>query len=124
MAIVTTALEEVAIAIVLLIGLPELDIEPPLWLVALLMISWFGVAILTYRAGTRALKRRHYIGLDGMVGAQGVIVRELKPYGLVNIRGELWAACAETENISEGVDVTVIAQKRIRLTVRRKEQAL
>jgi len=121
LAIITTALEETAIAVLLLVGLPELGIEMSLWLVVILMLAWLGVAVMIYRAGTQALKRRTYIGLDSMVGVEGITADKLKPYGLVRIKGELWVAKAETESINGDSTVVVVMQKRTHLTVRLKE---
>ena len=121
LAIITTALEETAIAVLLLVGLSELGIEMSLWLVVILMLAWLGVAVVIYRAGTRALKRRTYIGFDSMVGVEGITVDKLKPHGLVRIKGELWVAKAETESINGDSTVVVVMQKRTHLTVRLKE---
>ena len=114
-------MEETAIAVLLIVGLPELGIEMSLWLVVILMLAWLGVAVVIYRAGTRALKRRTYIGFDSMVGVEGITVDKLKPHGLVRIKGELWVAKAETESINGDSTVVVVMQKRTHLTVRLKE---
>ncbi len=118
MAIVSTLLEEAAIAVVALVGLPQLGIEVPLWLLVVIMVAWAALAVFTYRMGSRALGRKPVAGLPSVVGSPGTVVSRLAPEGLVRVGGELWVAKASSGQIEVGEEVIVVTQDRTRLTVR------
>jgi len=120
-AIVTTLLEEAAVAVVVLWLLPKVDVHLPLFVLVIIMLAWAAYAIITYRLGTRALKRKLMIGLPGMVGARGKTVSDLAPEGTVKIKGELWDSRAEGRRINAGVWVTVVGQEGLKLIVRREK---
>ncbi len=121
-AIISTAIEEAAILAIMLIGLPELDIEPPLWLVILVMVVWLAQAIFIYHMGSRALGKKKLVGLDDMVGARGVADGAIDPDGLVNVKGELWTARSAGGRIEDGEEVVVVERNRMRLTVERNNK--
>ena len=91
-AIISTTIEEAALLAIMLIGLPEMDIVLPLWLVILIMAAWLVLAVFIYRMGSRALGKKKLVGLDDMVGTRGVAAGDIDPDGQVNIKGELWTA--------------------------------
>jgi len=122
LAIISTIIEEAALTVIFLVGLPEMDIDPPLWLLFVVLTAWAGMAILVYRAGSRALDRKPVIGLSSMVGSLGVVVNPLSPVGLVRVKSELWAAKTEGGPIDNGEEIVVVGQKRMRLTVERAGQ--
>ena len=94
-AVITTILEEAALAAAYLWGLPALDIDWPLWPLLLLMLGWLSFAVFSFHKGTEALLRKTPPGLPSVVGCRGKVVRALRPNGLVSIGGELWTARAE-----------------------------
>jgi len=112
-AIVSTLLEEAAIAAIVLWGLPRLDIEIPLAGLIALMVAWGAYSVITYRRGSRAL-RTH------MVGSQGEVVSPLAPEGLVRIKGELWQAKSASGRMDTGEEVTVVRQDGLKLVVRKR----
>jgi membrane-bound ClpP family serine protease len=116
-AVVTTILEEAALAAIVLWGLPRLGIHIPLWGLIAMMVIWLASAVLTYHLGSRALKRRPISGLGSVVGSKGRVVRQLAPDGVVRISDELWEARAATGHIDVGEEVTVIEQVGLKLTV-------
>ncbi len=120
-AIVSTTLEEVALAAGVLWGLPRLGIHIPLWVLIIVMLAWGTYAVITYRIGSRALRRKPLVGLPHMVGSKGKVVSPLVPEGLVRIRGELWMAETENNNIGTGEQVTVVGQDGLKLTVRKAD---
>jgi membrane-bound serine protease (ClpP class) len=67
--------------------------------------------------------RRHRVvtGREGMLGATGVVRRELEPGrpGLVLVRGELWQAVGSDGRLGAGVQVIVQGVDGLLLTVRR-----
>ena len=118
LAIVSTILEEVAIAVIVLWALPKADIQLPLWGLITIMVAWAAYAILTFRLGTLALKREQIVGLPNMIGTRGEVISPLTPEGLVRIKGELWVAKAENGEMKSGNEVTVVGQNRLKLVVR------
>ena len=109
-AIVSTILEEAAIAIIVLLGLPKLGIHMPLAGLIALMVAWGAYAIITYRMGSRALIKKPEAGLPHMVGSKGKVVSPLVPEGLVRIKGELWIAKSAERTIGTGEEVIVVGQ--------------
>jgi membrane protein implicated in regulation of membrane protease activity len=111
LAIISTILEETALAVVVLIGLPELGINLPLAVLIVLMIGWAIVALFAYRAGSRALKVKPMAGPEAIIGTRGRVVRPLEPDGLIEIGAELWRAKSDGDNIDVGKEVTIVKRK-------------
>ena len=119
MAIVSTLLEEAALAVVVLWGLPQLGIHIPLAGLIALMVAWGAYAVISYRIGSRALGKKPEVGLPDMVGSKGKVVSPLDPEGLVKIKGELWIAKSAGGRIDIGDEVTVAGQDGLKLVVRK-----
>lgn len=117
-AIVSTILEEAAMAVIVLVGLPEMGINLHLAVLIVLMVGWATVAVLNYQAGSRALNRQPVAGLGTMVGSRGRVVKPLQPEGLVKTNGELWQAKTIDINIDAGIEIIVVGQDRKILLVR------
>jgi membrane-bound serine protease (ClpP class) len=118
LAVVSTILEEAALAVIVLVGLPELGIKLHLAVLIVLMLAWAVIAILNYQAGSRALKRQPVAGLGTMVGSRGRVVKPLQPEGLIKVGGELWQAKSVGPDIDSGNEVIVVGQDRKILIVR------
>jgi len=118
LAVISTILEEAALAVIVLVGLPEMGINLPLVLLILLMIAWAAVAVFSYRAGSRALKRQPVAGLGTMVGSRGKVIKPLQPEGLIKTGAELWRAKTIDVNIDTGIEVIVVGQDGKILLVR------
>ncbi len=119
-AIVSTTLEEAALAAGVLWGLPKLGIHIPLWVLIIVMLAWGAYTIITYRMGSRALRRKPIPGLLDMAGSEGKVVSPLAPEGMVRIKGELWMAKSTSERMDTGEEVTVVGQDGLKLIVRRR----
>ena len=119
LAIVSTTLEEAALAALVLWGLPLLGIHLPLAVLIALMAALAAFAVTTYLLGSRALGRKPVVGLPDMVGGQGRVVSPLAPEGLVRIKGELWESKSDGRRIKAGEEVTVVGQEGLKLIVRR-----
>jgi membrane-bound ClpP family serine protease len=119
-AIITTALEEAAIAVAVLWLLPKIDVHIPLFALILIMLAWLGLAVFTYLLGTRALRKKPEGGLSDMLGTRGEVVKSLDPEGMVRIRGELWEAKSAGRKINAGEEVIVVGQKGLKLVVERE----
>jgi membrane-bound serine protease (ClpP class) len=119
LAIISTLLEEAALVAIVLWGLPRLDIEIPLAGLIAVMVAWGVYSVVTYRRGSRALRKRPLCGLPDMVGSQGGVVSPLVPEGLVRIKGELWQAKSASGRMDTGEEITVVGQDGLKLIVRK-----
>mgnify|MGYP001346138505 CR=1 FL=1 len=117
LAIISTVLEEVALAVIVLVGLPHLGIHIPLAGLIALMAAWGAYSVITYRMGSRALRRKPVVGLPHMVSSKGEVVSPLAPEGLVRIKGELWVAKSASGEIGSGEEVVVERQDGLKLIV-------
>ena len=118
-AIFSTLLEEAAIVIVVLFGLPQLGINIPLAGLIALMAVWLAWSVIIYRIGSRALKKKPLDILPDMVGCKGKVVSPLIPEGLVRIKNELWVAKSARGGVNLGEKVVVVEQDRLKLVVRK-----
>jgi len=123
LAIISTLLEEVALVVIVRWGLPQVEIQIPLWGLIILMVVWAAYSVFTYRLGTRALMRKQVVGLPNMIGTKGEVVSPLTPEGLVRIKGELWVAKSDSGEMKPGGKVIVVGQDRLKLVVRESSTA-
>ena len=112
-AIVSTIIEEIAIAAAGIWGLPQIGVEFPLWGIVLIMIAWLSYSVYTFKKGTKALKIGHILGMPNMVGTKGRVTSSLNPEGWVRIRGELWSTKSLSGEIQPGRDVIVTGQLKL-----------
>ncbi|MFC1897261.1 NfeD family protein [Chloroflexota bacterium] len=119
-AIVSTTLEETALAVGVLWGLPKLGIHIPLWVLIIVMLAWCTYTITTYRMGSRALRKKPIAGLLNMFDSEGEVVSPLMPEGMVRIKSELWKAKSESGEMNTGEKITVVGQDRLQLIVRKR----
>ena len=118
-AIFSTMLEELALVVIVLWGLPQLGIEIPLAGLIALMVVLVAYAVFSYRIVSRALKKKPVVGLPAMVGSKARVVSPLDPEGLVKIRNELWKAKPAGMKIDTGEEVIVVGQDGLELVVRK-----
>ena len=118
-AIFSTLLEEAALVVIALWGLPQLGIEIPLGGLITVVVVWAVAAVFIYQTGSRALKKKPIVGLPAMIGSRGKAVSPLAPGGFVRVKGELWEAKSASGSIDIGEEVTVVEQDALRLVVRK-----
>ena len=117
LAIFSTLLEETALAVIVLWGLPQVGIQIPLAGLIALMAAWGVFSVFIYRMGSRALSRKPVIGLPDMVGSKGKVVSRLDPEGLVKIKDELWVAKSASGEMDTGEKIAVVGQDGLKLVV-------
>ncbi len=117
LAVISIILEEIAIVAIVLWALPEINVHIPLLGLIGLMVAWGAYSVITYRVGSRALRRKHVVGLPDMIGSEGKIVSPLVPEGLVRIRNELWIAKSAGGDMKHGGKVIVVGQDSLKLIV-------
>jgi len=67
--------------------------------------------------GLKAQRRKVFSGIGGMVGATGISLDTLDPFGTVKVQGETWNAESVSGKISAGEKVVVIEMKNLKLFV-------
>ena len=123
-AIFSTLLEEVALAVIVLWGLPQIDIYIPLPGLIIMMVAWVVISVTLYRMGSRALRRKPVTGLSDMVDSRGKVVSPLAPDGVIKIKSELWEAKTAGRKIKTGEVVTVVEQDGLKLIVRKIDKKM
>jgi len=119
LAIISMALEQVAIWVIWRWLLPEFGIKLHFSVLVVVMVAWavFGTWLFIFT--TRVLKKQALVGLPSMVGATGKAAGRLAPKGMVNIRGELWGATSAGGDIDDGEKIVVISEDGLKLLVRK-----
>jgi len=119
LAIVSTALEEVAIWVVWRWGLPQLGIDVPFYILVVVMVGWVVWSAVFFVFVTGTLKRQRIIGLPTMIGCRGKVTEPLTPEGMVTIRSELWQAESIECDMDKGEKVIVVGEDGLKLVVRK-----
>jgi len=118
--IITTLLEEAALATVVLWLLPMFGINIPLWGLILMMAALGAYAWVNYRFGRKALGKKPIISPD--VGSRGRTTTPISPTGYVRVNGELWRALSSS-TINAGEEIVVVGMKEMTLLVSSVEKA-
>ena len=116
-AIISTTIEEAVLAVIVLAGLPQAGINIPLYVLVIMMLGWLLIAVFTYRAGSRALKKKPVV-FGAMIGSRGRVVEALRPSGMIKVGGELWRAEAISGEAGAGDEVMVVGRQGSKLLVR------
>ena len=119
LAVVSTILEEGAIYVIWRWLLPEFDIRLPVAALITAMAVWAAFGTWLFIFTTRTLRRQVTVGLPSMVGTRGRVASRLAPEGMVRIKGELWGATSNADNIDKGEDIVVVGEDGLKLLVRR-----
>jgi len=119
LAIISTLIEEAALIVIVLWGLPQLGIRIPLPGLVALVVAWGAFSIFIYRMGSRALRKKPIAGLLTMVGSRGKAASPLVPEGFVRIKGELWEAKSLSGKIRTREEIMVVGQDGLKLIVRK-----
>jgi membrane-bound ClpP family serine protease len=119
LAVISTALEEVAIWAIWTRLLPDFGIDLPVALLIAVMVAWAAFGTWLFIFTTNVLKKQVEVHLTSMVGATGTAAGALDPGGMVKIGGELWRATAAEGNIGSGEEIEVAGQDGLTLSVRR-----
>ena len=119
LAIISTALEEIAIVAIWRWLLPEFGIRLPFSVLIGVMVAWAAFAVALFIFTTRTLKKQIVVGLPTMVGSRGKVASSLVPEGLVRIKGELWGATSAEGNVDTGEEVEVVGEDGLKLVVRK-----
>ncbi|MEW6273009.1 MAG: NfeD family protein [Thermodesulfobacteriota bacterium] len=97
------------------------DTGLPAWLGALAFVAWIAKDVALYPLLRRAYEPPAASGAARLIGSRGVAREELRPYGHVQVQGEIWRARAAAQDvpIAAGADVVVCGAERLTLLVER-----
>jgi membrane protein implicated in regulation of membrane protease activity len=112
--LITTLLEEAALAAVVLWLLPMFGINIPLWGLILMIAALGSYAWVNYRLGRKALDKKPIISPD--VGSRGQTKTPISPTGYVRVNGELWRA-SSSSTINADEEIVVVGMKEMTLLV-------
>ena len=116
-AILGWMLEEVVLVAVVLWLLPLLNINIPLWGLAILMVALAVYSYVMYRVGSPTFLMKPMVAAETIIGNDGKVTKRLAPEGYVKVQGVLWkATCVESE-LEVGDDVVVVDINGLRLIV-------
>jgi membrane-bound ClpP family serine protease len=114
--IITSLVEEAALAAVVLWVLPELGINIPLWGLILMMLALGAYEYISYLILKKTLEKKPIVSPD--IGSRGITTTQLAPRGYVKIGSELWKAASTSSNMmDEGKEVVVVGVKGLTLLV-------
>jgi membrane-bound serine protease (ClpP class) len=107
---------------VLLINAPDAPfLQVSLAAIAAVTIVLLGFFLVLVTAVLRSRRRRVVTGREGLIGAIGIVRRDIEPghEGIVLVQGELWQANAPDGRLIAGERVVVQSMDGLMLTVRR-----
>lgn len=119
--IVTTLLEEAALAAVVFWLLPRFGINIPLWGIIIMMAALGAYDYITYRLGKKALDKKPMVSPD--IGSRGRATTPLIPGGYVKVGSELWKASSASSVIDIGEEVVVVGVEGLTLLVATQENS-
>ncbi len=111
--------EEIALALFILLGLPRLGVKIPLGGLIAMMAGLAAYGVVSYRLGSRALRKKPVTGFTDMVGVSGIVIEPLTPKGVIKIGSELWEAESAEHPIGVGEEVIVVERSGLKLIVRK-----
>ncbi len=105
--------DDAVILFIVGIVLSLLGISIPWWVWLILVAIIVAITTLIYRV----LRQSPQLGFTDMVGLVGVTTEPVGRKGTIRIEGELWFARTRGEQIPAGVEVRVVEQTGLKLTV-------
>lgn len=117
--LITSSIEELAIAALLLWLLPVLGVQVPPWLTVTVLAGFPVFCYIMYRIGHPTVLYGDVTGPEALLGSTGT-VETIHPEPFIRVQGELWKASCPDGEMKVGEEVTVTAVDGLSLTVSRK----
>jgi len=118
--LISTIIEEIGIAALLLWILPMFGVQVPPWIVAAVLACFAVYSYIMYRVGHPTVLYGGVTGLDSMVGSAGTVETVQQQEIYVRVQGELWKASCPDGELQVGDEVIVTAIDGLSLTVKKK----
>jgi membrane-bound ClpP family serine protease len=115
--LVTTAVEEAVLVVVLLVILPLFGINIPIWLIVVLIVAWAAWSYVTYRLRVKTIDKMPVVGAEALIGIKCSTTTPLSPMGYVKVGSELWQAYSIEGDINSEVEVVIVEVKGLALQV-------
>lgn len=119
--IISSIIEEAAIAVLILWILPVFNINLPLWATITVLAAFAVFSYISYRLGHPTVLLEGVTSPEAIVGSEGIVQQDLAPEGYVQVRGELWKASSPAGVLKKGEEVIVAGIDGLKLTVTRKQ---
>jgi len=113
-------LDEAGALVLVILILRYLEIQIPLPLTIVLGLGAGTIVVVIHMAVIPTFHRKVVTGSEGMIGAQGRVVKPLTPAGAITIKGESWRAKSVDEDIEAGEGVEIVGVAGLTLMVKRK----
>lgn len=111
-------LDEVVVAVVILLGLPSFGIYLDPWIVIIILGTLIVLSIPLYKAITRAYGRQVSHGFEAVIGMEATVIEALNPIGHVRLGGEIWKAQSLEGYVDVGKTVVVMETKGLMVKVK------
>ena len=113
-------LDEAAALVLVILILRFLEIRIPLPITIVIGLMAGTLVFMIHKAIIPSFHKKVVTGSEGMIGAQGRVLKSLTPVGAITIRGESWKAKSVDDDIEVGEDVEIMGVDRLTLMVKRK----
>ena len=121
--IIISALQAAAIAVLIIVILPVLGINIPVWGIVSILTAYAVFAYIMYRISHPTVLYKPVTSPEAIVGKDGVVEVDLNPEGYVRVEGELWKAVCPCGDLYKGDIVAVTGMEGLKLTVIAKKTA-
>jgi membrane protein implicated in regulation of membrane protease activity len=118
--IISSIVEEAAIAVLILWILPIFNINLPLWVTIMVLAAFAVFSYVSYRLGHPTVLLEGVTSPESIVGSEGIVQQDMEPEGYVQVRGELWKASSVMGGLKKGEAVIVAGIDGLKLTVTKK----
>ena len=109
--------DEIAVMLFLLIILPSIGIKVPLKISLTILTILILKDVLFVPFLWKVLEKRVEVGEEALIGAEGIVIEELNPEGVVRIGREYWKATIKEGRAEVGERVRVVALSGLKLIV-------
>ena len=113
-------LDEAAVVVLVIVVLRFLRIQISLPITIAIAILVGTLVIIIHIAVIPSFHRKQITGREGMIGAQGRVVKPLTPVGAITVKGEYWRAKSVDDNIAADENVEIVGLEGLTLKVKRE----
>ena len=111
-------LDEAAVVVLVIVVLTFLGIQIPLPITIAIGIVVGTLVFIIHIAVIPSFHRKKVTGREGMIGAQGRVVKPLTPFGTIIVEGEYWKAKSLDGNIKFDENVEIVGLEGLTLRVK------
>ena len=116
-------LDEAAVLLLVILALRFFKIKIPLPTTIVLALLLGTLIFIVHKAVMPSFHWRPVTGSEGMIGAQGRVVKPLTPVGTITVNDEYWRAkSVDKNNIEVDENVEIVGLDGLMLKVKHKEQ--